>query len=147
MKLGCFSDADFAGDAKDSKSTSRCYLALVGTDTFIPASALSEKQGVASHSSIESEIVLLEQEIRPEVSPALTLWEHVVAILDKRTSQQIAEIGIQPNSNMKNYAKIDHTTAQLITTDEVLEKHVQASPNLFRKQKYPSDNPFGDNGR
>ena len=69
LKLACFSDADFAGDAKDSKSTSGCYLALVGTHTFIPVSAMSKKQGVGSHSSTESEIVSLEQGLRSEALP------------------------------------------------------------------------------
>ena len=81
-----FSDADFAGDIKDSKSTSGCYLALCGPHTFVPIAAMSKKQSVVSHSSTESEIVSLEQGMRSEALPLLTLWEYVVAMFkgDKR---------------------------------------------------------------
>ena len=86
MRIDMFADADFAGDIKDSKSTSGCYLALCGPRTFIPIAAMSTKQSVVSHSSTESEIVSLEQGMRSEALPLLTLWEYVVAMFkgDKR---------------------------------------------------------------
>ena len=34
-----FSDADFAGDLVTAKSTSGCYLAIVGPNTFAPITA------------------------------------------------------------------------------------------------------------
>ena len=34
-KIAVFSDASFAGDLKDSKSTSGCYLCLIGPCTFV----------------------------------------------------------------------------------------------------------------
>ena len=83
LSVMCYSDADFAGDIKDSKSTSGCYIALVGTSTFVPIAAMSKKQSVVSHSSTESEIVSLEQGMRSEALPFLTLWEYVVAMFAK----------------------------------------------------------------
>ena len=85
LSVLCYSDADFAGDIKDSKSTSGCYLALVGPRTFIPIAAMSKKQSVVSHSSTESEIVSLEQGMRSEALPFLTLWEYVTAMMKNDT--------------------------------------------------------------
>ena len=85
LSVLCYSDADFAGDIKDSKSTSGCYLALVASHTFVPIAALSKKQSVVSHSSTESEIVSLEQGMRSEALPFLTLWEYVTAMFKSDT--------------------------------------------------------------
>ena len=49
--LALFADASFAGDLQDSKSTSGCFLALVGPRTFVPISWFTKKQTVISHSS------------------------------------------------------------------------------------------------
>ena len=81
LSLMVYADADFAGDIASSKSTSGCYLALVGKNTFIPLGSFSKKQAVVSHSRTESEIVALEQALRAEALPLLTLWEHVVTML------------------------------------------------------------------
>ena len=49
LSLMVYADADFAGDIVSSKSTSGCYLALVGKNTFIPLGILSKKQALESH--------------------------------------------------------------------------------------------------
>ena len=62
-------DADFAGDTRASKSTSGCYVALVGPNTSMPISSLCKEQTVVSHSSAESKILSIEVALRTEVIP------------------------------------------------------------------------------
>ena len=84
-----FSDADFAGDMQTAKSTSGCYLAMVGPNTFAPVTASCKKQTCVSHSSTESEIVAAEQGIRCEGLQVLTFWELVTELLG--TQPKVAE--------------------------------------------------------
>ena len=58
-KLALFADASFAGDLKDSKSTSGAYLVLIGPRTYVPITWFAKKQGAVSHSSSEAEVFLL----------------------------------------------------------------------------------------
>ena len=76
-----YSDADFAGDLIQAKSTSGLYLAIVGPNTFAPITASCKKQTCVSHSSTESEIVAAEQGIRTEGLQALAFWELVTELL------------------------------------------------------------------
>ena len=76
-----FSDADYAGDQITAKSTSGCYLAIVGPNTFAPITASCKKQTCVSHSSTESEIVAAEQGIRTEGLQALAFWELATELL------------------------------------------------------------------
>ena len=78
LKLGLFADSDFAGDRSDFKSTSGVFLALVGPQTFFPLTWASRKQTIASHSSVEAEIVALASALRLEGIPALDLWEKIL---------------------------------------------------------------------
>ena len=75
-----YTDADFAGDTQASKSTSGCYIAIVGPNTFAPVTAMCKKQTCVSHSSTESEIVAAEYAVRTEGLQVLTFWEHVVQL-------------------------------------------------------------------
>ena len=75
LKIVMYCDADFAGDRKDSKSTSGGLVALVGPNSFAVVSALSKKQAVVSHSSTEAEVVSLDVVLRNEGLPILTFWE------------------------------------------------------------------------
>ncbi len=59
-----YSDASFADCTQSSKSTSGCFAALVGPNSFFPLNALAKKQSVVSHSPTESEIVALDTAIR-----------------------------------------------------------------------------------
>jgi len=76
-----YSDADFAGDMIQAKSTSGLYMAIVGPNTFAPITASCKKQTCVSHSSTESEIVAAEQGIRTEGLQALAFWELVTELL------------------------------------------------------------------
>ena len=66
VSLELFSDADFAGDKADSKSTSGVFLALKGPNTFFPLSASSKKQSCVSHSTPEAELVAANLAVRTE---------------------------------------------------------------------------------
>ena len=83
-----FSDADFAGDIIQAKSTSGLYLAIVGPNTFAPVTASCKKQTCVSHSSTESEIVAAEQGIRCEGLQVLAFWELVTELLGSKADQK-----------------------------------------------------------
>ena len=82
MVLYC--DADFAGDLKDSKSTSGSVVALVGQNTYVPVSAWCKKQPVIAHSSTEAEVVSLDMALHQEGLPVLTFWEEVVKLFGSK---------------------------------------------------------------
>ena len=75
--LAILSDADFAGDLLGSKSTSGCFVAIVGPNTFAPLTAICEMLTVVSHSSTESEIAALDFVLRTEGLPLLMLMQHL----------------------------------------------------------------------
>jgi hypothetical protein len=79
-KLALFVDASFAGDVRDSKSTSGAFLALVGPNTYCPIAWLCKKQTATSHSTTEAEIVALDAAIRLEGITTLSLWEEVIEV-------------------------------------------------------------------
>ena len=70
-----FADASFAGDAKDSKSTSGMFMVLAGPNTWCPLSWMCKKQSAVSHSSAEAEIISLEASMRSEALPVMELWD------------------------------------------------------------------------
>ena len=78
LSIAVFSDADFAGDRKDFKSTSGVFVAIVGPQSFFPLGWGSRKQTCASHSSVEAEIVAADEALRLEGIPALDLWTKVL---------------------------------------------------------------------
>merc|ERR1712078_223024 len=80
-KILSFSDASFAADLQDSKSTSGGFIAIVGPHTFVPITWLCKKQGAISHSSTEAEIIALDALLRMEGIPCLQLWECIVDTL------------------------------------------------------------------
>ena len=81
------SDAGFARDMQTAKSTSGCYLAIVGPNTFAPVTASCKKQTCVSHSSTGSEIVAAEQSIRTEGLQALAFGELVTELLGTQPQQ------------------------------------------------------------
>lgn len=84
--LALFTDAGFAGDLKDSRSTSGAFLFLVGPNTFVPITWFCEKQGAVSHSSTEAEVISLDAGLRMEGIPSLALWEEVVEVCNGKKS-------------------------------------------------------------
>ena len=80
IQLALFADASFASWLVDSKSTSGCFLVLMGPNTFVPISWFCKKQGSVSNSSTESELISLDAALRMEGIPALSLWELVIDV-------------------------------------------------------------------
>ena len=78
LELSLYSDADFAGDRDDLKSTSGGFLALTGTHSFFPLGFLSKKQSCQSHSTPEAELVACDACVRTLGFPALQLWEKLL---------------------------------------------------------------------
>ena len=74
----CFADADFAGCAKTSRSTSGVHLCLLGPNTVFPLAGQSKKQGCVSHSTPEAEIVAADHAMRTSGLPSLELWERLL---------------------------------------------------------------------
>ena len=83
LQLCLYTDADFAGDRNDLKSTSGVFLALTGSHSFWPLCGQSKKQTAVSHSTVEAELVACNHGLRTEGLPALLLWE---PILGRKTS-------------------------------------------------------------
>ena len=103
LKLSLYTDADFAGDRKDSKSTTGVFLALTGPHSFFPLGAVSKKQPVCSHSTVEAEVVAAYTAVRTEGVPALDIWEGILGRVPKMTvyednqaTARIIEIGKFP---------------------------------------------------
>ena len=59
LKTAVYRDASFAGDLRDSKSTSVGLVCLVGPRTFVPLSWICKNQRAVSHSSTDAEIISL----------------------------------------------------------------------------------------
>ena len=81
-RAALFCDASFAGDLRDSKSTSGVFLAIVGQNTFVPITWICKKQGAVSHSSSEAEVISLDTGVRLEGIPALSLWDQVIEVFE-----------------------------------------------------------------
>ena len=80
VELHVHADAGFAGETRDSKSTSGMFCALVGPKTFVPLSWFCKKQTATSTSSSEAEVIALDAGLRLEGLPLLTLWETVLSV-------------------------------------------------------------------
>ena len=68
IRLGLFTDADFAGDKTDSKSTSGVFIAAGGPHTYAPIVSISKKQGCVSTSTCESEVVAMNLGLKEAMS-------------------------------------------------------------------------------
>ena len=100
--LMMFTDASFAGDLRDSKSTTGMYMVIMGPHTFVPVSWFVKKQGATSHSSSEAEVIALDAAVRLEGVPSLALWELVVTVfhpeLVERAKQKTKPVSSQPKN-------------------------------------------------
>ena len=111
-RLGLFQDSDFAGDLEDSKSTSGGTLCVFGSHTFVPISWMCKKPSSVSHSSTESEIISLDAGLRLFGTPALDLWDLIVAV--------------HGNTNQSNQAREDLCMNQ---------RDVRSTPHTIQKRK------------
>ena len=108
-RLGLFQDSDFAGDLEDSKSTPGGTLCIFGSHTFVPISWMCKKQTSVSHSSTESETILLDTGLRLDGFPALELWDPVVSVFGNvsRVSERPGQPDDDVHKHHKSYNKID----------------------------------------
>ena len=85
-KLGLLPDASFAGDQRDSQSTSGGLVCEFGSHTFVLISRMCEKQTAVSHSSAKSEIISLDADLlRMDGLPAPQFGECVLETLSSRS--------------------------------------------------------------
>ena len=75
-KLWCFDDADHAGEY-DNRSTSGCFLVLMGPNSYFPLTAFSKKQTSVSMSSTEAEVVAANITLRAVGLPSSGLWAYL----------------------------------------------------------------------
>ena len=75
-RLWCFADADHAGEF-DNRSTTGCFLVLIGPNTYFPLTAFSKKQTSVSMSSTESEVVAANIALRAVGLPSSGLWAYL----------------------------------------------------------------------
>ena len=87
LKLAVYSDAPFAGDTGDSKSTTGAYLCLAGTNTFVPATWLCKKQGAVSHTLTEPDMINLDAALTLEGLAALSFWALAFEVLSHQSSE------------------------------------------------------------
>ena len=71
VRLELFVDADFAGENKDSKSTSGAFLRLAGTHTSFPLMWSSKRQTSTSRSTTEAEVIAMASAVFGEAVPVL----------------------------------------------------------------------------
>ena len=118
--MSSFVDASFAGDLRDSKSTSGSYLVLIGPNTCVPIGWFCKKQGAVSHSSTEAEIISLDAGLRMEGIPALALWEVIVDVLGapsktrKLVSGRPDDLKVKPKSESQKFVEsIDYVPCNI----------------------------------
>ncbi len=74
IRVGLVTDADFAGDKSDSRSTSGVFIAAIGPHTYAHIFCVSKEQGCMSTSTCESEVDAMNLGLR-EAMPVLDLWQ------------------------------------------------------------------------
>ena len=95
-KLWCFADADHAGEYAN-RSTSGCFLVLVGPNSYFPLTAFSKKQTSVSMSSTEAEVVAANVTLRAVGLPSSGLWAY---LQNAGGDQSIREVCQLPKSNV-----------------------------------------------
>ena len=108
-RLGLFQDSDFAGDLKDSKSTSGGTLCIFGSHTFVPISWMCKEQTLVFHSSTESENISLDTGLRLDGLLALELWDLIVSVFGNvsRVSDRSGQLDNDVHKHHKSRKKIN----------------------------------------
>ena len=143
LRLAVYADASFAGDTRDSKSTSGGLLCLVGPNTFVPLNWLCKKQTAVSHSSTEAEIISLESIMRVEGLPMLNLWSQILHVLSGTDPKKQVTL----DAAMKEYysvslESVDYMPASLpplvANTRLVMVEDNDAVIKMLKKGRAPS---------
>ena len=108
-RLGLFQDSDFAGDLKDSKSTSGGTLCIFGSHAFVPLSWMCKKQTPVSHSSTESENISLDTGLRLDGLLVLEFWDLIVSVFGNvsRVSDRSGQLDNDVHKHHKSRKKIN----------------------------------------
>ena len=100
LYLGLYTDANWAGDRADAKSTSGIFLCLLGPHTFFPLSSASRKQVPVSFSTPEAEAVAANEGLRKAGLPMLDIWERILGRVpelrvfeDNQAAERMIRIG------------------------------------------------------
>ena len=120
--LGLFQDSDFAGDLKDSKSTSGGTLCVFVSHTFVPISWMCEKQTSVSHSSTESEKILLMQVCVWMVFPLMIFGIWLLKCNQrspKRMCKDICRMTHHQENQPKTKIRLQHNDLELCNVDYV----------------------------
>ena len=88
FRLCLFQDFDTAGDLEDSKSTSGGTFSVFGRHTFVPISWMCKKQTCVSHSSIKSEIISVDTELRMDGIPVLDPGDLDIIVIHSNSNQK-----------------------------------------------------------
>ena len=134
--IAMFCDASFAGDLRDSKSTTGAYICLVGENTFMPLTWICKKQGAVSHSSTEAEIIALEGSLRTEGLPCLQFWDIVLTTLKRIETKEAGTKTIPQHQSGKGHQKAEkqRTTITRDNTPERKPKQIrELSPEKTSK--------------
>ena len=120
-RLRLFQDSDFAGDLKDSKSTSGGILCIFGSRTFVPMRWMCKKQTSVSHSSTEAEVISLDAGLRMDGIPALDLWDCVIEVFHSSPNQTNKTKDVrEPRRNLSAKTQL-HMHTQTPTTHTNLD--------------------------
>ena len=123
-RLGLIQDSDFAGDVKNSKSTSGRTLCIFGSHTFVPKSWMCKKQTAVSHSSTESEIISFDNGLRLDGLPALELWDLIVSVFG--SVSLISDRTRRPVNDVKKHQK-SQRKINVMQNIESVPSNVQSS--------------------
>ena len=88
IHIGLFVDASHVPDTSSSVSTGGALLVLYGPQTFVPITAICKRQKRTAHSSTESEMIILEEALRSEGIPYMSLWDCVLHVFDPVVSEK-----------------------------------------------------------
>ena len=109
LEVRLYTDADFAGDSGNSRSTSGTFLCISGPHSSAPLSGQSKKQTAVSHSTPEAEIISADHGVRNSGLPAIGLWEVLLGkklVLkleeDNSAAKRVAETGRNPTMRHLN---------------------------------------------
>ena len=136
LSLGLFADADFAGCAQSSRSTSGSHLQVQGKFTRFPLAGGSKRQGCVSHSTPEAEIVAADTALRTLGIPAISLWKDLSKVLPQLLFHDDNQgmIGVVRSGRNPTMRHLERTHGISIAS---LHEHFQRDHFVFVKALHP----------
>ena len=129
-RLWCFADADHAGEY-DNRSTTGCFLVLLGPNTYFPLTAFSKKQTSVSISSTESEVVAANISLRSVGLPSSGLWAYLQKAGGEQKNRQSNSRGL-PTTNTVTKTERDGDHWEFDVDRRILARvHVKPRTHLY----------------